>query len=107
MKKFDYGKISDPILREYIQDLQDEINNQAILKGEWKYFEYEFDKAETNLKVPHNLKFTPIDVVQTYISGSGSITWNYSSFDGENVDITTSDACIVKAFIGRYRDENV
>jgi len=104
VRDLDYGRIDDPVLREYIRIIKEDLANEQILKGEWKFVEYTFTQAETNKKIPHKLGFTPKDVLQLSLTGAGSITWNYSSFDETNLDITTTGACVVRAFIGRYRD---
>lgn len=93
----------DPIVRENMKRLQKELTQtQVILNGEWKFVEISFDDAVANFKYPHKCNFIPKDVIQTSLIGSGDLIWNYDLFDRENLDITTSGACIVRAFIGNY-----
>jgi len=106
MKKFDYKLVEDPIIREYIEDLQDEINNQAVLKCKFEFFEFEFDTAVTNEKKKHNLGFVPDAIVELYKTGVGVVTYNYVNFNKEEFDITTTGACKVKFLAGRYGKEN-
>ena len=93
----------DEITRQNMQRIQKEFTEtQVILKGEWKFFSITFAGAVTNFKYPHKFTFTPKDVLQTSVTGAGSVTWNYSLFDKTNLDITTTGACVVRAFIGSY-----
>lgn len=93
----------DPVVRENMKRIQKELTEtQIILKGQWKFFELTFTGAVTNYKYPHFLNFVPKDIIQTSKTGAGSITWNYTLFDFNNLDITTTGACVVRAFVGSY-----
>lgn len=93
----------DQVARENMKRLQFEITDaQKILKANWKFFELTFETAVTNFKYPHKLTFTPKDVLQTSLKGTGALTWNYEEFDFTNLDITTTGPCVVRAFIGSY-----
>ncbi len=93
----------DPIDRENMRRIQNEFTSvQIILKGQWKFFELTFTGAVTNFKQKHLLMFVPKDVIQTSITGVGAVTWNYSLFDRTNLDITTTGACVIRAFVGAY-----
>lgn len=93
----------DEITRENMQRIQKELSStQVILNGQWKFFELVFTAAVTNFKYPHKFTFTPHDVIQTSLIGSGALTWNYGLFDSTNLDITTTGACTVRAFVGSY-----
>lgn len=94
---------TDEITRQNMQRIQKEFTEtQLILRGQWKFVEITFDKAVTNFKYPHKLSFTPKDILQTSLIGAGDLTWNFALFDKTNLDITTTDACVVRAFIGSY-----
>lgn len=96
-------EITDELIRENFKRLQKELTvNQVILKGEWKFFELNFTEAVTNFKYPHKLGFVPKDIIQTSLIAEGALIWNYELFDSENLDITTTEACVVRAFIGSY-----
>ncbi len=93
----------DEIQRENMRRLQEEFTlNQVILKGGWRFITLKFDAAVTNFKYKHLLSFVPHDIIQTSLIGAGALTWNYSLFDRTNLDITTTGACTVRAFIGSY-----
>lgn len=94
--------IEDESSRDNFKKLQDFLSSIPLLKGDFKFFEISVSSAVTNFKFKHNLSFIPMDVLQTYVSGGVSVTWNYDSFDRTNVDITTDGATTIRAFIGRY-----
>ena len=104
MRKLDYSLISDPIIRDYFRYIVEDLESQSVLKGNWKFFEMSFDSAVTNKKIPHHLGFVPKDVLQLSVTGAGNITWNYSSFDSDNLDVTTTGACVIRAYIGSHRN---
>ena len=95
-------ELEDPIVRENFTRVRDEVNDQPFLRGKWRFVELTFLAAVTNFEFAHNLGFIPKDVIQTSLTGAGALTWNYSSFDRTSVSITTTGACVVRAFIGTY-----
>lgn len=94
--------VKDAVTRENFTKILRAWNNENLLIGNFKFYEIIFTKAETNKKIPHRLNFTPKDVIQTSLTGAGTLTWNYSLFDKDFLNITTSAACHVRAFIGNY-----
>jgi hypothetical protein len=100
------AEIADSIVRENFQRLTRYINNQKILKGQFNHIELSFSGAVTNFRYPHHLGFVPKDVIQTRQTGSGTLTWNYARFDETYLDITTTGAVDVRAFVGRYSETN-
>ena len=101
-------EVEDATIRENFKRVQKEFSSeQPILRGNWKFFEITFTGAVTNFKYPHQLSFVPKDIIQTRLTGTGSLTWNYARFDFTNLDITTTGACVVRAFVGSYDGENV
>ncbi len=99
--------IEDPATREALQLLRDELQKFAILKGEFKHLEKTFAGESTNLRFRHHLGFQPKDIIQTSLTGAGAVTWNFTEFDDEFLDVTVSGACTVRAFIGSYREGNL
>lgn len=98
-------EIQDVKARENFRRLLEAFRLYEFLKGDWRFVEIAFLGAVTNFKYPHALGFVPKDVIQTYKTGAGSITWNYANFDKTNLDITTTGACVVRAFVGKHREE--
>lgn len=94
--------ITDILTRENFKMIESGFNNEAILRGNFKFFEFTISDGVTNLRLQHRLGFRPMDVITTYVSDQESVIWNYSEFTDEFLDITTSGACTVRAFIGRY-----
>ncbi len=95
-------RVVDKVARENFQKVEDYIRSNDILRPNFKFYEIIFTAAETNKRIPHRLGFLPKDVVQTSLTGAGSLTWNYSLFDGTYLDVTTTGACVVRAFIGTH-----
>jgi hypothetical protein len=106
LPEFIYKDIHDRFIRENWKRLNLFLQEVTILKGQFEFFELTFDAAVTNDRVGHGLGFEPLDVIQTSITGAGAITFNYSLFDGEFIDVTTTGACVVRCFIGRYEEES-
>lgn len=109
MIEFRIDRITDPILREFAQRVSEEFRNQPYLRGQWRFVEITFTSNITNYKYPHNLGFVPNILNQVWKSGTGTVTWNYSSFDATNLDLTTAstsatDPLIVRAFVGNFRE---
>lgn len=99
-------EVEDAIIRENFRRIQAELTEtQVLLKGNWKFFEITFDSAVTDFDYPHRLGFVPKDVLQTYITPGEAILWNRDGFDRTNINVTTTGACTVRAFIGTYQEE--
>lgn len=94
--------VKDMIARENFLKISEFVRDENLLLSGFKFYEIIFTQAETNKKIPHRLGFTPKDVLQTSLIGDGAINWNYTLFDKEFLDVSTSDACTVRAFIGSY-----
>lgn len=94
-------QVTDGTARENFQRLLDFFKIENHLFG-FKQFELVFTSAVTNYRYRHGLGYLPKDIVQTSLLGPGSLTWNYSLFNAEFLDITTTDACTVRVFVGAY-----
>jgi hypothetical protein len=97
-------EIADTYVRENFSRILDYARQNRHLDG-FKHFEIVAEQAVTNLKIPHNLGFQPKDVLPTWKTGAGDITWNYDQFDRSTLDITTTGPVVVRAFIGAFREE--
>lgn len=107
MIEINLDRIEDRYVREVIQRIREDLNNQVFLNGEWKFFELEFTSDITNFKISHKLGYTPKDIVQTSLTGTGTLTYNYSEFDVNNLDMTTASTdsaspLVVRFFAGRH-----
>lgn len=102
MLKLFLAEITDLFIRKNFEKIADAINKNVLLSGQWRFVEITFTGAATNFRYKHNLNFAPKDVIQTSLIGAGTITWNYDRFNSDYLDITTSGALTVRAFVGRY-----
>ena len=100
----DLSRIQDVAVRDAIQRLYEGFRDVDLLKGRFEFFEITLSGAVTNFKYKHNLGFEPKDVIQTSLTGAGSLTWNYTLFSQTELDITTTGACVVRAFVGRFSE---
>lgn len=96
--------IDDQYVQQNFFRLQKFFQAVPFFKGEFKHFELNFDRALTGQKVSHGLGFKPFDVIITYVTGPGTLTFDYANFDDKNIVVTTTGACKVRAFIGAYRE---
>jgi len=107
--KLDLDRIPELPLRlnfEKLQDFIDRVNEFQVANSQFVGFEHRtlvVDKAETNLKVAHGLNEKPLDLVQTSIIGSGTITYNYDKFDQDTIDVTTSGPVTVRYYVGTQK----
>lgn len=105
MLKLLVKETDDEVVRENFKRLQKELTGtQVILKGQWKFFDLTFDGVVTNFKVKHEFNFVPLDIIHVSTLGVGFGQFNYNSFDRTNLDISTSDACRLRFFAGRYEE---
>lgn len=95
-------EIEDVYSRENFFRIKKYLDKKPFLRGEWAFFELQFENAVTNQKVKHGLGYLPKDVIQTSSVGAGVLTWNYGAFDREFLDVTTTGPVTVRAFIGRF-----
>jgi len=97
--------ITDIHIRDNFLRLKEFFQDDVLLKGQWQFFELTFDGAVTDQDRAHGLGFKPLDVIQTSVTGAGTITFNNDSFTNENINVTTTGACVVRCFIGAYREQ--
>ncbi len=103
MKLF-LNNIEDTTVRDNFQSIEKAINDEPILRMKGKFFEITVESAVTNLRYTHRLGFQPKDVITTQVSDNESVIWNFDLFTKDFLDLTTSGACTIRAFIGRYEE---
>jgi hypothetical protein len=91
--------IKDIYLRKNFEELKSYFNTQNQLL-DFGFFEITFDKAETNKKIQHNLRFIPTDIIITGAYGSGG-QFNVGLFDLSSMDITTFGPCRIRFLAGK------
>lgn len=97
-------EIDDEFTQENFKRLWEFINYHPLFKGSFKFFEFTFDSAVTNKQLTHKLPFAPKDVITLNVSNGATVTWNYDLFNSEFLVVTTSGACTVRAYVGRYAE---
>lgn len=97
-----YETVVDGVVRDALKAINDFLVSLDILKPDFRYYTFTFDSAVTNFRVPHGLKKTPTDLVQTFVSGGVTVTWHYDDFTNTDIYVTTSAACTVRYFLGRF-----
>jgi hypothetical protein len=102
--QFNLSGIKDAVLRENFEILQEFIRESSPLLG-FRFVELTFDKAVTNFKYKHGLGFVPKDILQTSKTGVGVVTFNYSEFSADSIDISVTGACVVRFFAGTYNSK--
>lgn len=93
--------VGDKLLQDNFDAIRAFINRSIVLSTYWKMFDISYAAAVTADIRPHGLDFIPTDIIQTYKTGAGSITFNYDSFTSTNMSITTTGACRVRFLIGK------
>lgn len=97
--------ITDTWIRKSLELIQNEVNlKQPLLRGQWRFFELSFIGPQAHMKVKHNLGFQPKDILLTSTIGPGIFNVNFDLTDKDNLDITTTDSCKIRAFIGTYSE---
>lgn len=104
-KKLLVQQVQDQYVRENAQRVNNYLAAQVFLNSNWGFFEI-VEQTNGTFVLPHGLGFQPLDVIQTSIKGTGSITWNYAQFTPEDFSFTTagtstSDPLHVRLFLGR------
>lgn len=97
-------KIVDENVRDSFQGVEEYLQSQVILQGQWEFFELNFEAAVTNFKWPHQFNFVPQDVILTGSQGDQRFTFNFELFDFTNLDITVSGPVKLRFLAGRYED---
>ena len=100
-KSINLTDVSDIVLRSNFEAVRDIINLSPVFSTEWKFFEVEItDAAAVTKTQKHGFSITPRDIIQTYKTGAGAITFNYASFDNDNISFTTTGPCKVRFLVG-------
>lgn len=96
-------EIQDEYVQENFKRLMDYGNANPIDRSNFQFFSIEIPEAVSNFKYRHGLGFTPLDVIITNNKNNVNITFNYSSFDSNEISINASGATTLRCLIGRYQ----
>ena len=94
-------QVDDEIVQENFKRIQDFFNIQYLMDS-FKFYEFSVPGARVHYKFKHNMTSIPKDVIILSVIG-GDVTFNYSLFDRDYIDITTSAASTIRCFIGTYK----
>lgn len=100
-------EIKDEYTRRNFEFLQKLLNTFPLYLASFQFVELEFDAAVSLFEYKHNLGFIPKDVIQTSLIGTGTVTWVYDQFDKENLIVTATGPCTVRAFVGSYQEGGI
>lgn len=97
-------EIEDKFSQDNFRRIEQEFRDQAMLHGQWKFFDIEIAAAVTDYRYRHRLGICPKDIIQTSLVGPGALTWHFADFTKDFLFLTTTGACRVRAFIGTYEE---
>lgn len=93
------SQIQDQYVRKNFENLNKYFQDQNQLL-DFKFFEQVFTEAKTGVKIAHGLGAAPLDVLVTHLSGAGSVTFKYGSFDSTYIVLDVTGACRIRFFVG-------
>jgi hypothetical protein len=99
-------QVLDGFVRENFKRLQDFVNSEPILRGNFQFMEITLAAAGTRLVVQHKLGFQPKDVITLAVSNEADVTWHYDDFTSTSLTITTTAATTIRAYVGRHKEGN-
>lgn len=105
LKKVNLNIIEDANIRNNMDAIKYNVNKCSILTGQWKLFELTFTEASSNYKHPHGFPYIPKDIIHLSTTGSGTVTFNYNSFDDTFLDLTASAECKIRFLSGLIQPE--
>lgn len=91
--------VADPVIRRNFENLKTYFTRQNQLV-DFEFQEVTFSGAEPNRRIRHALGYAPRDVLVSRLTGTGTVTFNYSEFDDEFVDLSASGPCQVRFYMG-------
>lgn len=97
-----FRDIADPVMRQNLQLIKRAVDS-SILSGSFEHFDMSFGQAQDEVLITHGLGFQPIDVIQTFKTGDGNVTFNYDRFTREKISVTVTDACRVRFLAGLFK----
>ncbi len=106
-------EIKDRYTQDNFKRLSTYLNDDPVAKGLFKFYSIDLYNGTgttiTNLKVPHNLGFQPLDVIQLSVvkPDTAAVVWHYDRFDKTNILLSASglvagQTSTVRIYLGRY-----
>jgi hypothetical protein len=97
----DTEKIEDSAARENFEKISEVINLNELLGGQFRVFDVLATDLGGDIKIKHNLKFTPTDIWTTWVTNNSTISIKYDKIDSEFFVFSTSARCRVRFIVGR------
>lgn len=109
MIKLDLDLILDKPTRDALSLLVKSLNSLVILQGKWEAIDVNIVGNQSLFVVPHNLKFTPKDMIITHQKSTGTITVNYDDFNPSRITLSVSGAGAtetseLRAYLGKHKE---
>lgn len=95
--------VTEKWLRDNFDAIQEYLNEKKILQ-DWDFFDISVDTAIAVKEIRHSLGSVPMDILQTYKTGAGNVTYLYESFTKDSLYISTDGPCRVRFFAGSYKE---
>jgi hypothetical protein len=99
-------QIDNEYIRQNFERLEAAWNDLVFTLGDFEFFEFRVEGAQTDFKLYHNLGFNPNDVIVSKAIGS-SYTFNYNGFNDDYITISTTGDLYLRCFIGNMRGDEV
>jgi hypothetical protein len=94
-------------VRVNAERVQDFLNDNPLSTFEGTLFELTFTTCRTNVFFPNPLPFIPTDIIVTSSSEDGFVTFNTGLFNEQFLSVSSSGACTIRCFIGRFTEDPV
>jgi len=107
------AEMTDIRVRESMTRINNNFAGNPLNKGSFEFFAFTFTNTTgavvnyTDYPLPHGLKFTPKDVIQTSLIGDAWVWKNAKFTDTDvvvSVQVAANSTTAVRAFIGRYEE---
>ena len=95
------NKVTDPVVRDGIQKLQEYLSRDIFGKFEGKFRWYSFSGAGSH-SVLHTLGFKPSDIILTG-STAGAVTFDYAASTDKTITFTIATPGTVRLLVGRFK----
>lgn len=94
-------EIVDPKAQDNFKRITNYFKASPIDRCDFKFFEVE---ASGTFLYPHNLAYTPKDVILLHNLNNATVTFNYANFTRTDISITVSAPTTLRFLLGRYED---
>lgn len=97
--------IEDTYVRENFFRVSKYVSEEALLNGEFKFYEAVIPNAATEYKFRHGRDFVPKDIIFLSAEGDQNFSFVFQKFDRDNLVINTSGPVKIRFLAGRYDEE--